>query len=475
LLKGLCVAFGAALLALLAPVPAARERTGAPSSPAVARTDGRTWSQPAFLGGCPARGAPRVLFPSDAPDHASGPGAVLWDASPGCPGGEGARVSAIGPRDVPAAAALPRTPAGHRLSLFGPLALAGAPHGEIVIAGARAPGMTAPQEIVQGPASGAFSPLTATQGSTASIALATAYLGDVASASLAGGSGTQEVIRLQVERHFAHRFAAALPVSRPGAGRVEALTVALDYRSDALAVWSQAGAIYARDLPAAGARPASQRLAGTGPHPVIAALLSDDNRAIVAWAEQQGGQTSVYLDRSGAGVRFGAPKLLERFFDPTGLAPPSSSPRLVRLSSESVMMAWAGAAGGHWVVRSAAIDLRGVGPASTISMPGGDALLADLAPGPDGEALLLWTEPAQTPSGLPDSAREAIFAARGTDDHPDRTRFGAPEEIAAPAENSYATVAFDPDSDRALAVWQGEGGQIAYSIRTPSAREPARR
>ena len=64
------------------------------------------------------------------------------------------------------------------------------------------------------------------------------------------------------------------------------------------------------------------------------ALLSDDNRATLAWSETRGQITRVFVELSGTGVRFGTPRLLERFTDPDGAAPPSDSPRLVRLLSE---------------------------------------------------------------------------------------------------------------------------------------------
>ncbi len=430
------------------------------------------WSQPATLSACAATGAPRVVFPSNSPSHATGAGAVVWSVSPRCPGGEGARVTAIGAGDVPAAASIPRTAAGRRLAPRAPLTVSGGPHGQIVIAGA-SPHAPADGLLIEGAAGGPFSPLATVEGSAAPIALATAYLGDVALASPAADEAGGSELRVHVERFFANGFGRGVPASA-GGGSVRALTLALDYRSDALAVWAQGGEIYAHDLPAPGDVHSSgdvlsiQRLAPVGPHLRISALLSDDNRAIVAWADERGGDTSVYIDRSAAGVRFGAPMLLERFRDPDGLSSPVGSPRLVRLSSESVMMAWAGSADGHWVVRTAAVDLHGVGAASTIAVPGGDALLADLAPGPADDALVLWTEPLQTAEGAPDVERQAIFAARGIDAYPRMTLFGKPEEVAPPAPNAEAAVAFDPDSDRALAVWRGEGATVEYAIRSPN-------
>ena len=251
-------------------------------------------------------------------------------------------------------------------------------------------------------------------------------------------------------------------------GHPEAL--ALDYRSDALAVWARAGQLYGSDLPASGRPRRPQRLGPAGGHLRVAALLSDDNRAMVMWALDSAGRTRVYLDHSAAGVRFGAPQLLESFADPGGRASPAGSPQLIRLSSESVMAAWAGAAAGHWVLRVAPIDQRGLRTVSTIAAPGGDALLDALAPGPRGDAMILWSQPALSQPGRPEPARQSLQAARGVEAAPGVARFGPPELVAPPGPVSGATLAIDPGSDLALAAWLGEGGSIRWSARsgTPS-------
>jgi hypothetical protein len=175
----------------------------------------------------------------------------------------------------------------------------------------------------------------------------------------------------------------------------------------------------------------------------------------------------VYLDRSASGVRFHTPTLLERFRQPDGLPPPSASPRLIRLSSESVMIAWAGAAEGRWVVRTAAIDLLGVGAPSTIAVPGTDALLAGLVPGPDDDALVLWTQPQPSPTG-PEPAEQSIFAARGFDAYLRKTAFGQPEQVATARPENDATLAMDPHGDGAVALWRGANDALEYAIRGPA-------
>jgi hypothetical protein len=434
------------------------------------------WSPPAVLNGCPGTGAPHVVFPSDSPTHGTGPGAIVWSASSPCSAGAGVLVAAISPEDddIPGQPALPRTASGQTIALRGSVAATPGPYGRIVIAGASAGEQTAPAGellLTEGRAGGPFASPTALGGPASTFAFTTAYLGDVAFASLIDaprGSATQ----LRVQRHHADRFAAPAllgATSAAGSSSVQALTVALDYRSDALAVWSAQDSLYARELPAAGTPQPVQRL-GPGPPPGarIAAVLSDDDRAIVAWSDRHDGQTSVYVSRSQPGVRFAGPQLLEEFPDPPDLPEYIVSPRLVRLSSESVMLAWTGAVAGHWAIRVAAIDMHGVHPPSTISPAGQDALLAALAPGPDDEALALWTEPLQRTAGL-DLGSQAIFAARGFDAYPGHTAFATGELIAPQGPNSEATVALDPDSDRAVPAWRTGAGELAYAVRAPGA------
>lgn len=379
----------------------------------------------------------------------------------------------VGPDEVPGPTSIPRTAAGRPIAPQGALAVGTAPHGQIAIAGA-SPGHRAQGLMIQGHAGGPFSPLWSIEGPPAPLALTTAYLGDVGLAySVAAGHDVgPNGPGVRVERYYSNTLSPRLSASTGAAHAIGGLALAMDYRTDALTVWAQEGSLYARDLPASGVTHSAQRLAHVGPHPRLAALLSDDNRAIVAWAEDAAGQTSVYLDRSAAGVRFGAPKLLERFRDPDGIPSPPGSPSLVRLSSESVMLAWAGSDEGHWAVRTAAVDLNGIGNTATIATPGQDALLTALAPGPSDDAFALWSEPQQTGGGPPDLARQAIFSARGIDVHADRTQFGAPEEVAPPGPNSDATVALDPNGGVALAVWRGEGANLEYAIRAASSGAP---
>lgn len=506
-LDRLVLGCAAALLMLFADVAFARaERT-----PQI----GGKWSPPAILDGCPGMGAPHVVFPSDSPTHGTGPGAIVWSVTAPCPSGVGAGVlvAPISAADLPGQPAAPRTVTGARIALRGPVAATGGPSGRVVIAVASAggsesgPGSTAkgtPADgrgalaarrethtrkgapaggpgtragellVTEGRAGGPFTAPLALGGPASTFSFATAYLGDAALASLADPHGRRQ-IQLRVQRFYASAFAPPAQVSAAGGdgdrgtGSIGALTVALDFRSDRLVVFSRQGSLLARELPGKGASHALQRL---GPSPPagahVAAVISDDDRAIVAWTVRRGGQTSVYVSQSQPGVRFTAPRLLEEFPDPPGLPGYVDSPVIVRLSSESVMLAWTGAVAGHWAIRAAAIDQRGVLPPSTLSPADRDALLAGLAAGPNDEALALWSEPQPSAAGL-DLGEQAIFAARGFDGYPERVKFAAPEPLAPPGPNSDATVAFDPDSDRAVAAWRTGAGAVAYAVRAPGA------
>jgi hypothetical protein len=443
-----------------------------PAQQASAAQAPERWSAPDNLSDCPATPGARVVFPSDRPTRSTGPGAIVWADSPACPGGEGARIAAIGAGDRPGAATALKTANGHAIMLRGPLVADGAPHGQIAVAGTAAGAPHAPPAgglLIQGAAGGPFSALSPVGGTAAPRVLTTAYLGDLALASPPAGEPLADGLNVHVERFFSNRFARNVSVRSAGHGPVEALTLAMDFRGEALVVWVQRGAIYARLVPNRGAPRPIQRLASVAPHVHPSALLSDDRHGIVAWAAENAGVTSVYIDRSRLGVRFGEPQLLERFSDPDGLGSPAASPSLVRLSAESVLLAWAGAAEGHWVVRAAPVDLEGVLTLATIGAPGADALLAGLAPGPDDDALLLWSEPVPSEGGAPDMARQALFAARGTEADSGRLVFDEPETISPPGPVLDPTVAVDPDDDAALAVWQGEAGAIEYSVRSPGA------
>ena len=107
---------------------------------------------------------------------------------------------------------------------------------------------------MQGAVGGPFATLEPAGTSAAPIALARAYLGDVALASdrarpRAPRAGQRDGFDVHVERFYANHFGRETSVRSAGSAPVGELTLAMDYRSEVLAVWVQRGAIYARLLP----------------------------------------------------------------------------------------------------------------------------------------------------------------------------------------------------------------------------------
>jgi len=400
------------------------------------------------------------VFPSDAPTHASGPGAIVWPAGAACPGGAGARLDAIRPGAAPAP---PEAPAPVPSDPRPPLGVAAAPRGRIAVVGAD-PAHAGRVLALEGLAGGAFGALPGASRSAAlpEAALSTAYLGDLALLAPA-----RDGLLLQVQRWFGGPAGTPRRVIAETAGLAD-LTVAMDFRSDALAAWTANGGVWARAMPASGRVLPAQRLGPAGTGTRIAALLSDDNRAIVIWSTEREGAADVYFDQSATGPRFAHAARIEH--DP-GPPAPKGSPQLVRLSSESVMCAWTGASEGRWVVRTAPIDQHGLGSVSTIAAPnGGELFLSALAAGPSGEALALLGEPASSPAGAPPQARSALLAARGIDAAPGRTLFAAPQLVAPPGPVSDGAVAVEPGTDRAFVAWRGAGGAIEYAMQTGARR-----
>ncbi len=410
------------------------------------------WSTPAPLSSCPATGAPSVVFPSSSPSTATGAGAIVWPAGPACPGGAGARLDALRPDAAPGPPLAPRSSGSDPLA---PLAVAAAPNGRIAIVGAD-PRHAGRALALEGSAEGTFRALPGAAATAPAAALSTAYLGDLALLAPA-----RDGLVFQVQRWFGGPAGAPRQViPRPVAAG--SLAIAMDYRSDALAVWTAGGGVWARAMPASGRVLPAQRLGPAGASTRIAALLSDDNRAIVMWSTERSGATDVYFDQSATGPRFGPASRIEHA---SGLLAPEGSPQLVRLSSESVMCAWTGASEGRWVVRTAPVDQHGLRAVSTLAAPaGGDLYLSALAPGPSGEAVALLGQPVRSSSGAPVPRQVALLASRGIDAAPGRTLFAPPQLVAPPGPVSGATLAIEPGTDRALAAWRGADGAIDYAV-----------
>jgi hypothetical protein len=440
--------------------------------------DTRSWLPASTLvAGCALASPPLLAFPSDAPDRATGPGAIVWASeasrcgrrSPAARASWELTLAAVGPEERPTISSR-RSLAG---AFSGELAAVGGSFGWVTIAagahGDRVPsggGLT----VVQSRATRTLGAPALTEPG-ARLALARAYLGDVAIATLHDGR-----IVVRVERHYQRGFGPARVIPLPR-GHVSALIATMDFRSDVLVVWQQNGGVYADMLRASGATDSPQRVGPSDPDPQLQALVSDNDRGVIAWSGGESsspgkrgtgvgeGRARTYVDRSAAGVRFAAPRLLASFADPAEVARSPGSLALVRLSSENVLLAWTDAEAGHYVVRVAPAVFAASRPSTLLSDADAQAVLAGVAPGPAGEAMALWTS---APSGASDprALRTQLWAARAFVLPHDRVAHLAPEMLAAPGPIAAPSIAVDPADDRALAAWltPGAGGRIEYAV-----------
>jgi len=308
-------------------------------------------------------------------------------------------------------------------------------------------------------------------GSGPPLALGRAYLGDVAVAAVTPGPS----IAVRVERHFASDFGP--PRSIPiGAGAVTALTLAMDYRSDVLLAWQQDRSIYACLLRASGRTEPCQRVGPSAPYPQLEAVVSDNDHGMIAWSSSElrkgsAPRTRIELSLSAAGVRFGGPRLLASFADPerVGLSPGSVA--LVRLSTENVMLAWTVAEHGRYLIRAVPPVFAFSRPATLLSDPRSQAILADLAPGPAGEAVALWRTAPRLADGALNMRRAELWAARASIVPHARVVLRDTEMIARSGANLAPAVAVDPANDRAVAAWVLGGAQrkIEYAVGAGSA------
>jgi hypothetical protein len=429
------------------------------------------WSPPrALQTGCAVAAGPQVAFPSEAPNLPTGPGAIVWASRPGSCSGAAERAASlsstvslapVGASDRPAswsARSLPGLVSGELTALggsFGRVTIAAALQGAVVSAS----GAVA---VLQG---GAARPLGAPELNepASASAIGRAYLGDVAVANVKGSA-----IAVRVERYYMHGFGPArlVPIGR---GRVTSLVATMDYRSDVLLAWQQNSAIYAHMLRASGRHEPTQRLGRSAAGPQLQALVSDNDHGAVAWSdpapEKRPATARTYVDLSGPGVRFGAPRLLASFADPAHVSRGSGSLGLVRLSTENAMLVWTDMKRGRYVVRGAPIVAAAGGAATLLSDARRDAVLAGLAPGPAGEAIALWTS-AAAGAADPVVPRTELWAARTFVVPHNRLELRAPAMIAAPGTLAAVGVAVDPGDDRALAAWRTERAStsIGYAV-----------
>jgi hypothetical protein len=429
-----------------------------------------TWHDPATLRTCAPASDPKVAFPFSEPSTRSGHGAIVWlGPGPGCTGSRALDWATLHTDDEPS---IPRLALGGP-GLTGPLEVASTTAGQLVaVAGVSArPSGAQPAAILgEGPPGGMLGQPVALGGPAGEVAAADGYIGDADVVSTTTLDGDQ-AIELRAQRHYADAFAPPV-ILREGTAPISSLTVALDFRADSIVVWASGGQVRAQWVSNAGLASAPQVLGPAGYAPRIAAVLSDNNRAFVMWVDQpapgSSAPTTVYLIRSGNNVIFShAPRAVASFVQPAAQRLAPGSVALVRMTpSEGVLAVWPFLQGGDYAVSAAGLTSTQVLPPATIVQPGADVRLAAIATGPHDDAVVVLERAPRASSGF-DETQQAILAARSVPGGPGGVAFGPPAQLAVPGPNRAPSVAIDPDSDRAVVVWQtlvGGQSEIAYAV-----------
>jgi hypothetical protein len=285
-----------------------------------------------------------------------------------------------------------------------------------------------------------------------------------------------------VLRRHGHRLGRPIALDRPGFGH--GMAVAIDPRGRVLAVWDRNDRIYTRFVGARGHLGRRRALGREPAPPVFRAALPGDGRAALAWSAQVRGETgagspfTATVALAGPSGTFGHPHLLETvpLLSPGsfGLPPPGIALRLPR--GAPGLIAWTGVDPTGNVVRVSTIRGTTLESPQTVSAPGSNALLADAAAGPRGEAVVLLRPGAGSNSPTPSTGFGGLEAVtRGPGSGP----FGAPETIVpSPSmpgigDAEEADVAIDAASDTVLAVWRTGLAPITWSVRASLATSAA--
>jgi len=437
-----------------------------------------TWTPAATLETCAPASDPVVAFPFSAPSARSGRGAIMWiGGAPGCAGGGGGATSTLDSATLHSddRPSIPRAVVG-RHELVGPLESAATTDGQLVaVAGnpADAVGGRPDALLGEGLAGGVLPVLVPLGGPDAPVATADGYIGDADVVSTATSLGGEQLILLREQRHFERGFASAITLEE-GFAPITALSVGMDFRGDSIVVWAQGGAVHAQWVTNDGNVYAAQALGPAGYSPALAAVLSDNDHAFVMWTDEPPpgtpGEARIFLEHSGNNVALPvAPQLLAEFAEPAAQRLGPGSVALVRETpSEGVVAAWTLIANGNYEVQAAGLTSSQVLPPATIAQPGVDLRLAALATGPDDDYVAVLESAPRSANGF-DTSQQAILAARSVPGGPGGVAFETPTQLAPAGFNSAPSVAIDPDSDRAVVVWQTVVAgvpAVAYALRT---------
>jgi hypothetical protein len=196
-------------------------------------------------------------------------------------------------------------------------------------------------------------------------------------------------------------------------------------------------------LTASGTLRRPRRLGGAPTAPRYRIAFGNDRRVVAAWLAQEVNECDanpgeIVVAQAARGGRFSRAQRLAAL-DITGCGRYVSGPGVAfaRGPDGRVLIAWSGNEGSRWVVRAGELGPSGVADAAVVSDRASDAVLADLAVGPGGAAVILLADGVGGSDSTGPNRLLAVMrsAAAGV--------FAAPETVTdGMAVNSAA--AFDP-------------------------------
>jgi hypothetical protein len=241
-------------------------------------------------------------------------------------------------------------------------------------------------------------------------------------------------------------------------GRKVGAGVGLNARGDVALVWDrlkrplQGGArdVYGQILRAGGALRPRQRLGSASSAPRYRISLTNTLRVVAGWVAQQvnecfanPGEIAIAQAQGG---RFSRAQQLAKL-EITGCGRYVSGPGVAfaRRPDGSFPVAWSGNEGGRWVVRAGELGAAGVTGATVVSDRATDAVLADLAVGPRGEAIMLLGD--GVGGADPTGPQRLLAVTREAAAGP----FGTPELVADKANTG--DVEIDPGTRRPTVIY----------------------
>jgi hypothetical protein len=281
-----------------------------------------------------------------------------------------------------------------------------------------------------------------------------------------------------LRRHGASSFTRVLTISSTSQARD--ITVALGAGGDVLVVWEDRHEVMARHRGVHGSW-GSVHLLGAGVQSHLQAAVDATGRLLVAWASQRVGEgdaatsPDVRFITAAPGHGFGALRTLEAGRPGDGnVAVAAPAIRLDLTARSRALLAWTSFDGTRFAVRAMALSAGHVGSAQTLSAPGQDAVLGDVATGPaagtsDAPTVVLWRTGPHG-SDVPAGRHAPVVAAVRA---PGASAFGEPEAVSAADDDvlSSPTALLAGAAARPIAVFGSAqaGGplQARSAIRAP--------